>query len=92
MFEVATVFSFNVQQTAPECTVPLSYFKKWLVVQATPQVLVLAILGTYTAAFLRWWVVFGRLHPRAVRGQVSRYTDLIVGSILTVYYYFYFGA
>lgn len=34
MFDVATVFSFAIEQTAPECTIPLTYHQKWLVVQA----------------------------------------------------------
>ena len=92
MFEVATVFSFNLQQTAPECTLPLSFFKKWLLVQVTPLFLVAGIVVIYAAVFVKWWVRVGRLHPRDVRGHAKRYLDLIAGGVLTVFYYFYFGA
>ena len=39
LFSVANVFTFAVQQAAPECSLPLSYFQKWLLVQLSPVIL-----------------------------------------------------
>jgi hypothetical protein len=91
LFDFATIFSFSIEQTAPECAISsTTYFQKWAYVQLSPIVLCAAVVVFYLAVFAAWGARQRAFSAPALRAAVGRCTDLTVGGCATVAYYFYF--
>ena len=73
------------------CSVPISFFHKWLLVQLSPLLLSGGILLVYSVIALSWWLRNRSKDARTVRSALARYVDLIVGAVMTVFFYFFFA-
>jgi hypothetical protein len=53
VFSFASVFSFNIaEQAAPECTIAVTFFEKWLALQLFPAAVIALIVLSYGGAML----------------------------------------
>ena len=86
MFDVASVFSFAIQQAAPECSIPMTFWQKWEMVQVSPLALC-AVLCVYYGVVA---AVVAARRGTAAHAAVGRLADLAVGSCFTVLYYTFF--
>jgi hypothetical protein len=101
VFSFANFFAFNFsEQAAPECTIRLTFFHKWLALQLVPAAIIAILIVTYGGVILLALVQAGRAArapappdeaPAAasdraarLRSRIGRQYDLAVGSCLTV--------
>jgi IPT/TIG domain len=98
IFSFAAVFSFNVsEQAAPECTITVTFFQKWLALQLFPAAVIALIVLSYGGAMLAAVVqaldasrdaadgpAAAVKRAARLRSKIGRQYDLAVGSCLTV--------
>ena len=91
LYHSLSVFSFNLEILAPECSFAVNYEDKWLVTASLPLLLLLAVAIVLAATRTLQWVqsnVFSVIPFGAM--SESSLTDVCIGILITGSYYLYF--
>lgn len=86
IFNLLSVFNFNIDITAPECLIPsIQYESKWFATMALP-------IGSASIFLLiHLWKVFQKfcVMGKRSRNQLNRHISSLVASFLVLFYYMY---
>ncbi|MFN3496733.1 MAG: hypothetical protein ACK40L_19735, partial [Hydrogenophaga sp.] len=83
LFRIMSVFNFNLELTAPECTFDISYRTKWMFTEALP-------LGALAIFVMMHFALY--LHKRCIKGRRKKlhsHVPMLMGMALTMFYYLY---
>ena len=91
LYNSVSLASFNLELLAPECSFSVNYLDKWLVTEALPVLLLLAVFVVLAATRLLQFVqrkVF-KVVPFGAAGEMNL-VDVCVGISISGSYYLYF--
>ena len=84
LFHMMSVFNFNLEITAPECSIPdLGYKTKWLFIMALPLAATSMFLVAHVAQWSKKRFVQGR------RKKLNSHVNLLVATFMVMFYYMY---
>ena len=93
LYHSLSLFNFNFDLLAPECSVSLNYETKWYIIQSLPAILLLGIVVVVVATRMLQWVqvqALGRLPFGAL--STLNLIDVCIGVFISGLFMLYFGA
>ena len=92
LYHAFSLFNFNFDLLAPECSVSLNYETKWYIIQSLPVILVAGIAAVVVATRTLQWVqvkTLGRL-PFGALSSLNL-VDVCIGIFISGVFMLYFG-
>jgi len=90
LFHLLSVFNFNLEITAPECSIPdLGYVTKWTFIQSLPLLAGSLMLLLYVTLYLKKRLCGARTDTRGRKRNLHKHAPAMVGTGLVLFYYLY---
>ena len=92
LFSLMSVFNFNFDLLAPECSVSIGFETKWYIIQSLPLVLFGAVAFVVVCTKVLQWVQSSVCHVLPF-GALSAVTlvDVCIGMLISGIFMMYFG-
>ena len=84
IFHMMSVFNFNLEITAPECSIPdLGYYTKWMFIEALPLAAIVMFSFGHVVLFCYKKFILCR------SGKTTGHVNMMIGSLFLLLYYLY---